>query len=53
MKVYGYSEKGDLLNSFPIDGVSPSLVTDIDNNKSYDLIIGDNLGSLYIYSLEH
>ncbi len=53
MKIYGYSEKGELLKSFPIEGVSPSLVTDIDNNKSYDLIIGDNLGSLYIYSLEH
>lgn len=53
MKIYGYSEKGELLNSFPIDGVSPSLVTDIDNNNSYDLIVGDNLGSLYIYSLEN
>ena len=51
MKIYGYDEKGNLLSSFPIDGVSPSLVTDIDNNKSYDLIVGDKLGSLYIYSL--
>ena len=53
MKIYGYDEKGELLNGFPIDGVSPSLVIDIDNNKSNDLIIGDNLGSLYIYSLEN
>ncbi len=51
MKIYGYDEKGNLLNSFPIEGISPSLVTDIDNNKSYDLIVGDKLGSLYIYSL--
>ena len=51
MKIYGYDQKGQLLNSFPIEGVSPSLVADIDNNKSYDLIVGDNLGSLYIYSL--
>lgn len=51
MKIYGYDEKGNLLNSFPVEGVSPSLVTDIDNNKSYDLIVGDQLGSLYIYSL--
>lgn len=52
-KIYGYNQKGELLESFPIEGISPSLITDIDNNKSYDLIIGDNLGSLYIYSLEH
>tara|TARA_Y100000589_G_scaffold229237_1_gene216649 strand:- start:4180 stop:6885 length:2706 start_codon:yes stop_codon:yes gene_type:complete len=53
MKIYGYDEKGNLLNSFPIEGISPSLITDIDNNKSYDLIVGDKLGSLYIYSLEN
>jgi hypothetical protein len=53
MKIYGYNEKGELISSFPIEGVSPSLVADIDNNKSYDLIVGDNLGSLYIYSLEY
>lgn len=50
-KIYGYNGRGEALNGFPIEGVSPSVVTDIDNNKSYELILGDKLGSLYIYSL--
>lgn len=51
MEVYGYDESGNLLNGFPIEGVSPSLVVDLDGNKTSDLIIGDKLGSVYIYSL--
>lgn len=51
MQIFGYNEEGVLLNGFPIEGISPSLITDIDNNESYDLIIGDQLGSLYIYSI--
>lgn len=51
MEIYGYNETGELLNGFPIEGCSPSLVVDLDNNKSNDLIIGDKLGSVYIYSL--
>ncbi len=51
MKIYGFDEEGVLLNGFPIDGISPSLVTDLDGNKTFDLIIGDQLGSLYIYSI--
>lgn len=51
MQVYGYDETGSLLNGFPIEGVSPSLVTDLDGNGTSDLVVGDKLGSVYIYSL--
>lgn len=51
MEVYGYDENGNLLNGFPIEGVSPSLVADFDGNGTSDLLIGDKLGSVYIYSL--
>ena len=52
-KIFGFDQKGELLNSFPIEGVSPSLVTDLDGNGSFDLVVGDQIGSLYIYSLEN
>ena len=52
-KIFGFDQTGELLNSFPIDGSSPSLVTDLDGNGSYDLVVGDQIGSVYIYSLEN
>ena len=52
-KIFGFDQKGELLSSFPIEGFSPSLVTDFDGNGSSDLIIGDQIGSVYIYSLEN
>ena len=52
-KIFGFDQTGELLNSFPIDGSSPSLVADLDGNGSYDLVVGDQIGSVYIYSLEN
>jgi hypothetical protein len=52
-KIFGFDQTGELINSFPIDGYSPSLVTDLDGNGSYDLVVGDQIGSVYIYSLEN
>lgn len=46
-----YNESGEVLPGFPIDGVTPALIEDINNDKVADLIIGDKLGSLYIYNL--
>ena len=50
-KVFGYNETGVLMTGFPIDGNSAALVDDIDVNGIYELIIGDKLGSVYIYSI--
>jgi hypothetical protein len=50
-KVFGYNETGILMAGFPIDGNSAALVEDIDGNGIYELIIGDKLGSVYIYSI--
>ena len=50
-KVFGYNETGVLMTGFPIDGNSAALVDDIDGNGIYELIIGDKLGSVYIYSI--
>lgn len=50
-KIFAYDKTGALLSGFPIDGVSKPFVADLDGNKMPDLIIGDKLGSLYIYAL--
>lgn len=52
-KVYCYSNKGELLPGFPIDGVTPALISDVNGDNVADLIIGDKLGSLYIYNLDY
>ena len=50
-KCFAYDENGDLLNNFPIEGVTPACVADLNNNGNKKLIIGDKLGSVYIYSI--
>ena len=50
-KCFAYDENGDLLNDFPIEGVTPACVADLNNNGNKKLIIGDKLGSVYIYSI--
>ena len=50
-KCFAYNEKGELINDFPIEGVTPVCVSDLNNDGSEKLIIGDKLGSVYIYSI--
>ena len=50
-KCFAYNEKGVLINDFPIEGVTPVCVADLNNDGNKKLIIGDKLGSVYIYSI--
>jgi hypothetical protein len=50
-KCFAYNEKGVLINDFPIEGVTPACVADLNNDGNKKLIIGDKLGSVYIYSI--
>ena len=50
-KCFAYDEKGKLINDFPIEGATPVCVSDLNNDGNEKLIIGDKLGSVYIYSI--
>lgn len=50
-KVYAYNLDGNLYDSFPIEGTTPCLIVDLDNDNNYELIVGDALGSLYFYKV--
>ena len=50
-KCFAYDEKGVLINDFPIEGVTPACIADLNNDGNKKLIIGDKLGSVYIYSI--
>lgn len=50
-KCFAYNQKGELLESFPIEGVTPVCINDLNNDGNKKLIIGDKLGSVYIYSI--
>ncbi len=50
-KCFAFNEKGVLINDFPIEGVTPVCVADLNNDGNKKLIIGDKLGSVYIYSI--
>lgn len=50
-KCFAYNEKGALMDNFPIEGVTPACIADLGANGNKKLIIGDKLGSVYIYSI--
>jgi len=50
-KCFAYNEKGLLMDNFPIEGVTPVCVAALNNEGNKKLIIGDKLGSVYIYSI--
>lgn len=50
-KVYAYNIDGELYENFPIEGATPCLLVDLDNDNRYELIVGDALGSLYFYKV--
>lgn len=50
-KCYFYDTAGNLLDGFPVEAVSPALVEDVDNDGRFELIVGDQLGSMYFYSI--
>tara|TARA_B100000795_G_C22802093_1_gene442513 strand:- start:1555 stop:4269 length:2715 start_codon:yes stop_codon:yes gene_type:complete len=50
-KCFAYNEKGVLMDNFPIEGVTPACVADLNNDGNKKLIIGDKIGSVYIYSI--
>lgn len=50
-KIYLYSQFGELMQGFPMEGNSPILIDDINNDGTKNLIIGNGNGSLFIYSV--
>ena len=48
-KVFAYNIEGNLYDNFPIEGATPCIIVDLDNDNRYELIVGDALGSLYFY----
>ncbi len=50
-KVFAYNIEGNLYDNFPIEGSTPCILVDLDNDNRYELIVGDALGSLYFYKI--
>jgi hypothetical protein len=50
-KVFAYNIEGNLYDNFPIEGATPCIIVDLDNDNRYELIVGDALGSLYFYKI--
>ncbi|MFT6746316.1 MAG: hypothetical protein ACJAZ2_000655 [Glaciecola sp.] len=50
-KIYAYNKEGKLLDNFPIEGNSDVLVTDLNDDGKYKMIIGNKEGDLFIYTL--
>ena len=50
-KIYAFNQEGKLLDNFPIEGNSDVLITDLNDDKKYKMIIGNKEGNLFIYTL--
>lgn len=50
-KCFAYKSDSELFNGFPIDGSTPVLIEDLNGDGTPNLIIGDKIGSVYIYSI--
>ena len=50
-KIYAYNKEGKLLDNFPIEGNSDVLITDLNDDGKYKMIIGNKEGNLFIYTL--
>ena len=50
-KIYAYDKRGKLLDNFPVEGNSEVLVADINDNGTYKMIIGNQEGYLFIYTI--
>ena len=44
-------KRGKLLDNFPVEGNSEVLVADINDNGTYKMIIGNQEGYLFIYTI--
>ena len=49
--VYAFTNMGEMVENFPINGVSEPLVVDLNDDGKMELLIGNKTGSLFIYSL--
>ena len=49
--VYAFSNDGQAIENFPLNGVSEPLIEDLNEDGKMELLIGNKTGSLFIYSL--
>ncbi|MFT6716548.1 MAG: hypothetical protein ACJA0Q_001192 [Saprospiraceae bacterium] len=50
-KIYAFNQEGELLNNFPIEGNTDVLITDLNDDGKYKMIIGNKEGYLFVYTL--
>lgn len=50
-KIYAFDEEGKLLDNFPIEGNSDVLITNLNDDNKYKMIIGNKEGNLFVYTL--
>ena len=52
-KTYLINDKGEIIEGFPVEGISPMNVFDLNGDGKYELIIGDKEGNIYFYSFNN
>ena len=50
LKIYLFEQNGQLIDGFPMEGSTPVLIDDLNNDGSSNLIFGNESGALFIYS---